>query len=209
MNMLDIFLAMKMSVAGLFRLTVTEVVEEESGLFSPDQMAGYAVTALFVVIGLGVTYLIIKKFLFKPIVKLMDQRKDAVMTELADAAEQSSRAESLLKDADKSIADAKEEAEKILADARVQAEKNVRLLMANAETEVAEKIEKAEREIKHLQVIMIEKMREEIVDLAVSIAGKIVSDTVDAKQMYKLAQEVVEERLASDKSRENRGENCD
>ena len=45
-------------------------------LISPENLAGYLVTAFFTIINLLVTYFIIKKFLFKPAIKFMKKRKE-------------------------------------------------------------------------------------------------------------------------------------
>ena len=52
-------------------LEAEAVAESETGLFSADQVGGYAVTALFTVINLLVAYLVIKKFVFKPIMGII------------------------------------------------------------------------------------------------------------------------------------------
>ena len=46
-----------------------EAAVEEPGLIAPEQMAGYTVTVLFTVINIIAAYLILKRFVFKPITK--------------------------------------------------------------------------------------------------------------------------------------------
>ena len=47
--------------------------EEESSLFSPDQFAGYAVTAVLTIINVLVGFLIIKFLLYKPLTRALDK----------------------------------------------------------------------------------------------------------------------------------------
>jgi F-type H+-transporting ATPase subunit b len=54
-------------------------------MFEPEAVAGYAVTAIFTVINLLITYLILKRFLFKPILKILRKRKSEVESELNQA----------------------------------------------------------------------------------------------------------------------------
>ena len=58
---------------------------EESNLFSPDQFAGYAVTAVITIINLLIAFVVIKFFIYKPIMKIINQRQEALDSELAEA----------------------------------------------------------------------------------------------------------------------------
>ena len=72
-----------------------EEVAAESSLFSPDQFAGYAVTALLTAVNVLVAYIVIKKFIFKPIVKMIHNREEALNGELDAAAKSKEEAERL------------------------------------------------------------------------------------------------------------------
>jgi F-type H+-transporting ATPase subunit b len=65
-------------------------------MFTPEAMAGYAVTAILTIVNLLVTYYVLKRFLFKPILKILRKRKLEVETELAQAEEKLTDAESKL-----------------------------------------------------------------------------------------------------------------
>ena len=61
-------------------------VQVVSGLLTPDQFAGYAVTAVWTIINLLIAYVVLKHFVFKPIIRLLNKRREAVLNELEDAA---------------------------------------------------------------------------------------------------------------------------
>ena len=73
-----------------------EEVAAESSLFSPDQFAGYAVTALLTAVNVLVAYIVIKKFIFKPIVKMIHNREEALNGELDAAAKSKEEAEGIV-----------------------------------------------------------------------------------------------------------------
>jgi len=177
-----------------------DVEETVSSLLSPDQMAGYAVTAVFTIIGLMVTFFILKKFLFKPVIKLINQRKDSVTNELEEAAEKTVKANDILKEADKQILHAKEEASSLISEARVQADKQAQSVVEQAQKEANDIRKKANAEAQHTHDAMLEQMREEIADLAVTIATKVVGSAIDENRQRELSDKFLEETMV------NRGE---
>ena len=58
-------------------------LDTESGLLSADQMAGYAVTALCVIVNVAVAFFVIKRFVFKPLFKMIKNRQETLNKELA------------------------------------------------------------------------------------------------------------------------------
>ena len=176
-------------------LSAVGASEQESGLLSPDQMGGYAVSAIFVVIGLAVSYLILKKFLFKPMIRLINQRKESVTSDLADAAAEKGRAEEMLKEADKQIQDAKCEASELISEARSQAEKQAQSVVDSAQREAEEVRKKAADEAKHLHDDILDQMRDEIADLAVSIASKVIGTAIDESRQKEWVEKTVDETI--------------
>ena len=63
MNLLSIATMNKIAIVAL---DVVKEAESESSILSPDQMAHYAVTAIFTIINVLVAYFILKLVLFKP-----------------------------------------------------------------------------------------------------------------------------------------------
>ena len=180
------------------QLSAVEAAEEESSLLSPNQMAGYVTTAIFVVIGLCVSYIIIKRFLFKPVLKLMNQRAEAVTEELDAAASKTAQADSLLKDSERRVNEAKSEASDIISEARVQAEKQAKSILDSAANESNEIRVKAEQETRHMHDEMLDQMRDEVTDLAVAIATKVVGGIIDGKRCKELSDKILDETLKSE-----------
>ena len=136
---------------------LAEEAEEESSLLSPDQMAHYAVTALWTIINVLVAYFILKLVLFKPMIKLIKKRKEAISKEI------------------KKLDASHEEAMQIIADARTQAEKQSETIIETAKKEAQEIRDRAEEDAKRTRKAMMEEMKDEVADLAVAIAGRVLS----------------------------------
>ena len=69
----------------LFETLNILVWESESSLFSPDQFAGYAVTAVLTIINVIIAYIIIRLAIYKRIVKMIHKRQEALDAELEAA----------------------------------------------------------------------------------------------------------------------------
>ena len=157
----------------IFRLA--EDAEESSSLLSPDQMAHYLVTGLVTIVNLLVAFLILKFALFKPLMKVMKARKEAVSKEITGAEEKEKQASEKLDEATKKLDASHEEAMQIIADARTQAEKQSETIIETAKKEAQEIRDRAEEDAKRSKKAMMEEMKDEVADLAVSIAGRILA----------------------------------
>ena len=177
--------------------TTREILESEpkENLLGPEQMAGYAVTAIFVIIGLITSYLILKRFLFKPVITVINKRRETVLAELTEASEKSIQAQTLMENAQTRIDASKEEASDIIMQARIQAEKQAESIVEKAKKDADEVIQKAERETKHTHDVMLDQMRDEISDLAVSVATKVIGSVIDESRQKKLSEKILDETL--------------
>ena len=131
---------------------------------------------LFIVIDLLVLYLLLKKFLFGPVIRVMDQRKALLEGQFASARETEKKAMELKKQYETSIRTAEAGSAKILEKAREDGEAEYRRIVseageradqmvANAQTVIAEEKEKA-----------LKEMESDIAALAMDAAEKILEE---------------------------------
>jgi F-type H+-transporting ATPase subunit b len=177
---------------------VSEEAAPETGLISPDQAAGYAVTALFTIINIFVAYLILKKFVFKPIIKLLEGRRVAVEEELKQSEEKKKEANSLLAEAKRRIEESRSEAAEILTEARLQAEKQGRMIIAGSKEEAESVVSRAKEDSGRIHNAMLEQMKDEVADLAVAIASKVVGSIIDESHQKEMSDRIMEETLTAE-----------
>jgi len=170
----------------------------ESGLLSADQFGGYAVTAVFTIINVLIAYLVLKHFVFKPIIKLLNNRRTAVMNELDEADKKTKEAQKLIDEANSQIERAKSDASTIVTDARVQAEKQSHTIVNAAQTEANHIVERASEDSKRMHNAMLDQMRDEVADLAVSIASKVVGSVIDEAHQKELNERIMDETLKAE-----------
>ena len=176
----------------------TTPVEAASGFLTPDQFAGYAVTAVWTIINLLIAYAVLKHFVFKPIINLLNKRREAVMSELEEAATKSATAQALVADANKRIDDSKNEASSIMTEARVQAEKQGVTIVNAAHAEASTIIQRASDDAKRMHNAMLDQMRDEVADLAIAIASKVVGSIIDDTHQKEISDRIMDETLKAE-----------
>ena len=172
--------------------------EPQTSLLSPDQFAGYAVVAVFTIINLLIAYFILKHFLFKPIMKVLNDRRTFVANELDNAENRSKEAQKLFDEASLKIEASKGEASTIVTEARVQADKQARTVINAAQTEANVIVDRASEDAKRMHNAMLDQMRDEVADLAVSIASKVVGSIIDDTHQKDLNERIMDETLKAE-----------
>ena len=168
-------LSMASSLAGSVPMMRLAEEAEESSLLSPDQLAHYLVTGLITIVNLLVVYLFLKFVLFKPMIKVINGRKEAISKAITDAEEKEKKAAENLEESIKRVDASHEEAMQIIADARTQAEKQSETIIETSRKEAQDIRDRAEEDAKRTRKAMLEEMKDEVADLAVSIAGHVMS----------------------------------
>ncbi len=164
-------------------------------LITPENLAKYIVTAVFTIINLLVTYVILKKFLFMPTIKFMRARQAAVEDDIKKAKEMRQAAETKFTEATNRIESSIREASTIVNDAKVQAESQSDSMLIAAKKEVSDIVGRADSDIERMRTAMMEQMRDEVADLAVSIASKVITQSIDANKQRELVDQFIGEEM--------------
>ncbi|MGI6225642.1 MAG: F0F1 ATP synthase subunit B [Peptococcales bacterium] len=136
---------------------------------------------------------ILNKFLYKPVIKMLDERKNEVANNLNKAEESKLEAEKLKDEYIKHLQNAKSEAQEIIAKANKLGEETKNEIVAQARVE-AEKISaKAQEEIRLEKTKALSELRDEVASLAILAAGKIISKNIDVHEHEKMVQDIVKE----------------
>ena len=157
---------------------VKVVLETESSLLSEDQLAGYLVTAICVLINVIVAYIIIRLFVFKPLFKMVANRQDKLNGELDDAIKKNEEAEGHLNDSKKSVEEARIKASGIIEEARENAEKQAESIIKKAQEDAAEILSRAEEDAARMKSNAVDELKDDIADLAVQVAERVLGDVV-------------------------------
>jgi F-type H+-transporting ATPase subunit b len=164
-------------------------------MFTPEAVAGYLVTAIFTIVNLLVTYFVLKRFLFKPILKILRKRRTDVENELNQAEEKLTDADTRLAKAHERLENSSHEASAIVAAARSQAEAQAGNIMTEAKQEATALVSRADVEVARMRIAMLNEVRDEIADLSVTIASKVIGQVMDEKRQRELVDRFLDEQM--------------
>ncbi len=136
--------------------------------------------AVFTLVNLIIFYLLMKKFLFGRIKKVIDKRRELLDSEFKKAEETNAEAENKLRDYENKISDYKNEGRKIIDDARENARVEYDKILDRAENDANALRADAEREIEEERQAARRASKEEIASLALQAAEKVVGKSVSA-----------------------------
>ncbi|MBQ7541470.1 MAG: F0F1 ATP synthase subunit B [Clostridia bacterium] len=148
---------------------------------------------LITIVNLLILFLLIKKFLFKPVQRILDARKaevDKVYADAADAQEAADRDKALYAE---KLENAEAEADALLKNAAKKAEQNSDVVLAEATEKASAMLKKAEAEIAQERKKAVNEIKNEISDISVSIAGKVIEREINADDHKTLIDGFIEE----------------
>ncbi|MDO4563662.1 MAG: F0F1 ATP synthase subunit B [Clostridia bacterium] len=149
-------------------------------------------TMLFTWINLIILFLILKKFLFKPITNIISRREEEVGKIYADAEAAKDAAQKSREQYEAKLAEAKEEAGKIVENAYKTAQKRSDELIAEAKRDANSVRKNAERDIERERQKAVEDIRSDISSMAVSIASKVIEREVKEDDHKRIIEQFID-----------------
>lgn len=119
------------------------------------------------------------RFGYPAVKKGMEARADRIRSDLDAAESQRSEAEQVLSEYRAQLADARSESARIIEEARQSADSMRRDLAAQAETDIADMRRKAAAEIESAKTQAIADLRNEVANLAIAAAERVVERSLD------------------------------
>lgn len=148
-------------------------------------------TALFTFCNMMVTFAVLKKFLFKPVKKMIDDRQTEIDTMYADADAAKQKAAALEEEYQQHLQTIRDERDALLRDATVRAQKREEEIVGEARAEAAALRAAAEADIAQERKKAVNDLKNEIGGIAVEIAGKVVEREISEKDHKALIDEFI------------------
>lgn len=147
---------------------------------------------LISLLNLFILFLILKKFLFKPVKRVEEERSAELQKQYKDASAASAAADALKSQWDEKIKTAETEAGEIKREAKEKAEKSADRIVAEAHKK-AEEITESAREQTRLERKKDEaNLRREIADTSVALASKLIGREINADDHKTLIDEAID-----------------
>lgn len=150
------------------------------------------INLVFTIINLLVLYLLMKKFLFGPIIKVMDVRKAMIDQQFAGAKEQEDQAKALKEQYEGALKSAREESFQIMEQARKEAKAQADKTVEDTQAKVYAMLAKAQEDINTERENAMRQMKDDVASLAMEAAGKIIGKNSGADQDLSLYDQFIE-----------------
>lgn len=150
-------------------------------------------TALFTLVNTVVLFLVLKKFLWGPVMKMIADRQQEIDTMYSDADAERQQARQLREDYESKLADAQKTGERLVKEATVRAQSREEDILRQANEEADAIRRKAEADVAREKKKAINDAKDEIAGLAMDIAGKVVGHSLDGKDQSKLVDQFIDQ----------------
>ena len=150
-------------------------------------------TALFTLANTIALFLVLKKFLFKPVLKMIDDRQKEIDDLYSDAQQAKDNAQAMEQEYTQQLAEATDTGERLVKEAvqRGQSREEEIIRQANAEADAIRK--KADADIERQRKKAINDAKNEISGIALTIAGKVVGKELTDQDQFDLVDQFISE----------------
>jgi F-type H+-transporting ATPase subunit b len=148
---------------------------------------------IWTIVSFGVTFLVLKRYAFGPIQKIIDERRQRIRQALEEADNARAEARKMLDEHRTMMAEARGKAEEILVEARKVAEAQKKRLRDELEADRQRRLEETTRQIEAETVRALELIRAEVADLTVIATQKVTGKVLDQADHKRLIDEAIGE----------------
>lgn len=139
-------------------------------------------TMLFQLIVFIILMVLVAKFGMRPVLEMMRKRQDHITGEISAAEENRKEAERVLEEQKAELAKTREEARDIVERAKKRSENEAADILKDAKARADRLVEEAREEIQNEQNKAISRLRDEVAELSVMLASRVLEREVDGKE---------------------------
>jgi F-type H+-transporting ATPase subunit b len=149
-------------------------------------------TALFTLLNTLTVIYVGTKFLFKPVMDIIAQRQTEIDEMYAEADQAKTNAAAMEAEYKQKLSAAQDTSERMVKEAVARGQNREEEIIRNANAEAAAILDKAAADIAQEKKKAINDAKNEISDLALAIAGKVVGRSLDGQDQAKLVDEFID-----------------
>lgn len=189
-----------LTLAFLALATLPLRAAEEAAAETLSPFAGNVGNAVWTLAIFLIVVVVLGKFAWGPVLSLLQERERFIHKSLSDAKRDRDEAEVRLKDYAAKLQSAQAEAVAIIEEARRDAERLREELKTRARAEADTMVKNAERQIELQTTRAVQQIRQEAVDLSVTIASKLLARNITKEDNEKLITDALKQIEATPRS---------
>jgi F-type H+-transporting ATPase subunit b len=136
---------------------------------------------------------VLRAVAWKPLLAMLAERETRIQEALAQADNARQEAEAAVEENRAAMAKAQAEAQQAVAEGRAAAERVAQEVRQRAEAEAQQMLEQAQRTIRQERDQAIQALRNQVADLAVLAAGRILDENMDEARNRRLVDRFIDE----------------
>lgn len=145
------------------------------------------------VVNFSLLMVLLYMFLYKPILRMFDERKARIQKGMEDAQATERKAAQAEEEFERRVAGATKEGEKVIAQVTAEGGKMREEILAQAREEARQLIEEAQEEIAQERQQAMDELREQVMDLSILITKKVIGEALDESTHRRLISEFLAE----------------
>ena len=147
---------------------------------------GYLLVQIF---NFAIIFVVLRAWVYKPILGLLDTRRTAIAQGLEDARVSAEARQNAEQEAEKILAEAQSRASQVVREATERAESQGREVLAVAEADASSKRNEGLAEAERERERILGDLRSQVGALAIAAARKLIGDTLDEHRQHALIDE--------------------
>lgn len=143
------------------------------------------------VINFVILFFLLKKFLFKPVLGLLEKRREKIEKSMRDAERIEKELAAIREKREEIIKTANQKAEEILHEAKEIAESQKTKILADTKKETEKMLDEARASIEKEKDKLVDEAREDLAELVLLATEKVVREKLDEEKDGELVREVL------------------
>lgn len=173
-------------------LTIEDIADKFDG-FMDKLIPSSFIPVLVQLIATAVIFVVVAKFIFKPVRQILRTRQEYISKQISDSEEAKAKALEYEQTAKDSISVAQEKSKEILKNAEEQSKNYREKALLDLEKELKDNREKAKEEIEKEKEQAVEEIRKEIIDVALQASEVVLNREITEDDNKRLVNEFVED----------------
>lgn len=155
-------------------------------------MVNINATLIAQILNFLVLVFVLAKFVYKPVLGIMEERKNKIASDLETAEQAKKDAEAVKAEYAAKLADARQEAQAIIDNARKTAQAAHDKIMADTKVEQEQYVAAQKEIIATEKKKAMDEVRAQVISLSMIAAGKIVEQKLNSEEDKKMASKIVD-----------------
>jgi F-type H+-transporting ATPase subunit b len=142
-------------------------------------------------INFGILVFILWKFAYKPMFKILDDRKNKIEAGIENAAKAEEKLKEMGEEEKRVMIEAKKEAAKILDDARLMAEESRKKNIDKTKEEIGQLINQEKESMRQEKAEILKSINREVADLVVATVEKVINEKMTGAKDEELIKKAI------------------